>query len=79
MKTSNTLAAIVNIFLPGVGQLVQGRFLAFVFFFVATLIGYFLLVIPGILMHIWCILDSVNYKEKQNTSTSNINKNFWEL
>ncbi len=64
MNTSNALAAIVNIFIPGVGQLIQGRLLAGLFFLFATFIGYILLVIPGLIMHVWAIVDAANHKSK---------------
>lgn len=63
MSTANALAAIVNIFMPGVGQLIQGRVMAGIFFVLCTAIGYFLLVIPGIIVHIWTIVDAAKYKE----------------
>jgi TM2 domain-containing membrane protein YozV len=63
MNTSNALAAIVNIFIPGVGQLIQGRLLSGLFFLIATFIGYALLILPGIIMHIWTIVDAANYNK----------------
>ena len=65
----NVIAAICNIFLPGLGQLVQGRILAAIIFFVALcvswglaliLIGY--LVLP--IVYIWAIVDAARFKAK---------------
>lgn len=63
MNTSNALAAIINIFIPGVGQLIQGRVLSALFFLFITFIGYALLILPGIIMHIWAIVDAANYNQ----------------
>jgi TM2 domain-containing membrane protein YozV len=63
MNTSNALAAIVNIFIPGVGQLIQGRVLSGLFFLIITFIGYAVLILPGIIMHIWAIVDAANYNQ----------------
>lgn len=63
MNTSNALAAIVNIFIPGVGQATQGRMLAGLFFLIITFIGYAVLILPGIIMHIWAIVDAANYNQ----------------
>lgn len=63
MNTANALAAIVNLFIPGVGQLIQGRIIAGLFFLLAVPFGYLLFVIPGIIMHIWCVVNAANYKD----------------
>lgn len=59
--SNNVLAAIVNIFLPGVGQMIQGRIGAGIAFFFATIIGYLIFVIPGLILHIVSIVDAANY------------------
>lgn len=63
----NVLAAICNIFFPGLGQLVQGRLLAALIFAIVCVGGYALwyLVIPGIIAacaHLWSIIDAAKYK-----------------
>lgn len=63
----NVLAAICNIFIPGLGQLVQGRFWAALGFFLMVTIGYamYLLVIPwivGAIFHLWAIIDAAKFK-----------------
>lgn len=63
----NVLAAICSIFIPGLGQLVQGRIIPAILFFVAwsvswgltwILIGWFTLPI----VYIWCIIDAAKFK-----------------
>ncbi len=63
----NVLAAICNIFFPGLGQLVQGRILAALVFAIVCVGGYAMwwLIFPGIiavLVHLWSILDAAKYK-----------------
>jgi len=70
-SAGNVIAAICSIFIPGLGQLVQGRFLAAILFFVACSVGYFFyfLIIPAIgagLLHLWSILSAALYKRSDN-------------
>jgi len=58
----NVLAAICSLFIPGLGQLVQGRLLMAVLMFVlAGLLWFFLL---GWIIHIWSIIDAALFKAK---------------
>ncbi len=62
----NVLAAVCSFFIPGLGQLVQGRILsAFLFFSIAG-IGYFfaVLIIPAVIggiFHLWSIIDAARF------------------
>ena len=63
----NVIAALCNIPFPGLGQLVQGRLMAAILFFVFCAVGYALwfLVVPGIVaavIHLWAILDAATFK-----------------
>lgn len=63
----NVIAALCNIPFPGLGQLVQGRLMPALLFFVFCLVGYALwwLIVPGIVaiaIHLWAILDAATYK-----------------
>ncbi|ASD68576.1 MULTISPECIES: hypothetical protein [Pseudoalteromonas] len=62
----NVIAAICNVFFPGLGQLVQGRILAALIFAIVVVGGYalwFLLVPPVIaaVFHLWAIIDAAKY------------------
>ncbi len=58
----NVLAALASLFIPGLGQLLQGRLLMAVFQFVlAGILWIFLL---GWIIHLWSILDAARYKPK---------------
>ena len=66
-STGNVIAALCNFFIPGLGYLIQGRFLAAVFVFVFVGICYFLavLIVPAIiggLVHLYAIVDAATYK-----------------
>lgn len=63
----NVVAALCNVFFPGLGQLVQGRILAAIVFFVVCVAGYamWFLVIPAIIAaiaHLWSIIDAAKFK-----------------
>ncbi|OBP16868.1 hypothetical protein A5320_05760 [Rheinheimera sp. SA_1] len=66
----NVIAALCSFFLPGLGQLVQGRLLPAILFFVMCGVGYFLwwLIVPGIiaaLIHLWGIIDAATYTNRR--------------
>ncbi|NQZ83371.1 MAG: hypothetical protein HRT52_20400 [Colwellia sp.] len=63
----NVLAAICSFFIPGLGQLVQGRILAAIFFFIGlavswtlTWVGIGWIMVP--IVYIWCIVDAARYR-----------------
>ncbi|MDG1732302.1 MAG: hypothetical protein P8H39_04920 [Thalassotalea sp.] len=60
----NVLAAICNVFIPGLGQLVQGRLMAAILFFTISAVLYFTIVlwIVGALVHLWAIIDAARYR-----------------
>ena len=59
------MATLINIFVPGLGQIVQGRFIIGCGLLLMTLVGYFLFIVPGIIMHIITIVDSAQYETQQ--------------
>ncbi|WP_369600066.1 hypothetical protein AAIA72_09400 [Hahella sp. SMD15-11] len=66
----NVLAAICSFFIPGLGQLVQGRLLAAFMFFVGVSVCYALAAtvilifmwVPGALLHLWSIVDAARFR-----------------
>jgi TM2 domain-containing membrane protein YozV len=60
-STGNVLAAICSFFIPGLGQLVQGRLLKAVVMFVLAAVLW--IVWLGWLVHLWSILDAALYKQ----------------
>ncbi len=63
----NVIAALCSFFIPGLGQLVQGRILAAILFFIGMAISW-VLVYVGIgfilvpIVYIWGIIDAARYK-----------------
>ena len=59
-SAGNVIAALCSFFVPGLGQLVQGRLLlAVIQFILAGVLWIFLL---GWIIHIWSILDAALFK-----------------
>ena len=63
----NVIAALCNIFFPGLGQLVQGRLLAALFFAIITFGSYALwwLIFPAVIaviFHLWSIINAAKYQ-----------------
>ncbi len=58
----NVLAALCSFFIPGLGQLLQGRLvIAIIQFVLAAALWVFLL---GWLIHLWSIIDAAKFKAK---------------
>ena len=59
-STGNVIAALCSFFIPGLGQLLQGRVLmAIIQFCLAGILWIFLL---GWLIHLWSIIDAALWK-----------------
>jgi TM2 domain-containing membrane protein YozV len=59
-STGNVIAAVCSFFVPGLGQLVQGRLgMAILQFVLAIVLWIFLL---GWAIHLWSILDAALYR-----------------
>ena len=63
----NVIAALASFFIPGLGQLVQGRIIASFFFFASTATLYFFsfLMLPwpaAVLIHLWAIINAATYE-----------------
>lgn len=65
----NVIAAICSFFIPGLGQLVQGRIMKALLFFVTTAVSYalgatvilFFMWFVGAIFHLWAIIDAAKY------------------
>ena len=53
-------AAILSMIVPGAGQLYAGRPLSAVAWFFLVTMGYMLLIVPGILLHVLCIASAAS-------------------
>jgi TM2 domain-containing membrane protein YozV len=61
-STGNVIAAICSLFIPGLGQLVQGRLLKAIVMFVLACVLWIIWL--GWLIHLWSILDAALYKPR---------------
>jgi hypothetical protein len=60
-STGNVISALASFVYPGLGQLLQGRWLAALLFFIAaTALWVFFL---GWVIHVWATLDAATYRE----------------
>lgn len=55
---SPAAAAALSLFLPGVGQIYSGRVPQGVAWMLATGLGYLLFLVPGLILHICCIVNA---------------------
>jgi len=61
-SAGNVIAALCSFFIPGLGQLLQGRLLmALIQFVLACILWHFFL---GWIIHLWSILDAAMFKPK---------------
>lgn len=59
-STGNVIAALASFFIPGLGQVLQGRVGAALLHFVAAALLWF--VFLGWVAHIWSAIDAARYK-----------------
>ena len=59
-SSGNVIAALCSFFIPGLGQLLQGRLLMAVIQFVLASVLWVILL--GWLIHLWSILDAALFK-----------------
>jgi TM2 domain-containing membrane protein YozV len=61
-STGNVIAAVCSFFVPGLGQLVQGRVVAAIIQFV--LAGALWVILMGWAVHLYSIIDAARYKAR---------------
>lgn len=61
-SAGNVIAAICSFFIPGLGQLVQGRLLMAIVHFVLAAVLWFIFL--GWIIHLWSILDAALFKPR---------------
>ena len=65
-SAGNVIAALASFFIPGLGQLLQGRLLiALVQFVLAAVLW---LILLGWIVHLWSILDAALFKPRTATA-----------
>jgi TM2 domain-containing membrane protein YozV len=61
-SAGNVLAALCSFFVPGLGQLLQGRLFKAIIQFVLAIVLWFVLL--GWAIHLWSVLDAALWKPK---------------
>jgi TM2 domain-containing membrane protein YozV len=64
------VAAVLSLIVPGAGHLYAGRPLAAVLWFVLVSIGYLLLIVPGVLLHVLCIASAASATHQLRAGTA---------
>ncbi len=59
-STGNVIAALCSFFIPGLGQLIQGRVMMALIQFVLAAVLW--IVLLGWLVHLWSIIDAAMFK-----------------
>ena len=59
-SAGNVIAALASFFIPGLGQLLQGRWLLAGFQFIAAAVLW--LILLGWIIHLWSIIDAALFK-----------------
>jgi len=62
-SAGNVIAALCSFFIPGLGQLLQGRLIKAIIQFVLAAILWAILL--GWIIHLWSILDAALFKPKK--------------
>lgn len=62
-SAGNVIAALCSFFIPGLGQLVQGRWIRAIIMFVAAGILWWLLL--GWIVHLWSVVDAALFKPRR--------------
>ena len=52
------IAAVLSLVIPGAGQMYKGQIANGLVWLICVVIGYFFLVIPGLILHFFCILGA---------------------
>jgi TM2 domain-containing membrane protein YozV len=61
-SAGNVISALCSFFIPGLGQLVQGRLLMAITHFVLAALLW--LILLGWIIHLWSILDAALYRPR---------------
>lgn len=54
------VAAVLSLFIPGAGQMYKGHIGRGLFWLIITVIGYCCLIIPGLILHVLCIVTAAS-------------------
>lgn len=64
------VAAVLSFFIPGAGQVYKGKVLGGLVWFFFVVVGYAILVIPGIILHLICIFNAASGTPKESAPST---------
>jgi hypothetical protein len=64
------VAAVLSMVVPGAGQLYAGRPASAVTWFIVVSLGYLMLIVPGILLHVLCIASAASLAHRGRPITA---------
>jgi hypothetical protein len=64
------VAAVLSLLVPGAGQLYAGRPLSGLVWFVVVTLGYLMLIVPGVLLHIVCVASAASAAHHTRTTAT---------
>ena len=59
-KWSPGVAALLSLVIPGAGQMYKGQVINGLFWLVLVVVGYFVFIVPGLILHLVCILGAAS-------------------
>lgn len=59
-RWSRGTAALLSLFIPGLGQMYKGQIVNGLAWFLFVVVGYFLLIVPGLVLHLLCVLGAAS-------------------
>jgi hypothetical protein len=69
-QPSPGVAGVLSFFIPGLGQIYKGNVGAGVAWLICTVIGYAFFIVPGVTLHIACILSAVSTASPRTTTAA---------
>jgi TM2 domain-containing membrane protein YozV len=66
-RWSPIVAAVLSLLIPGMGQFYKGQVINGVFWFLIVLIGYVALIVPGVALHVCCVIGAASGDPYQRT------------
>lgn len=65
-KWSPGVAAVLSLLIPGAGQIYKGQIFNGLFWMLIIVIGYMAFIIPGAIMHLFCIIGAASGDSYKN-------------
>lgn len=66
--TGGAVYGLASFLLPGLGQMLKGQVFNGLAWLFVVIIGYFLLIVPGLILHICCIVGAASSKKRRGAA-----------